>query len=217
MIGHPAPDEQQVGHPGERAQRVDLSGDLCSAENRGERPLRGEKPGQLADLLFHQEPRRFLGEDRGNPDHGSVSPMRGAERVVDIGISEASQTSSELGVIRLLSGVKTQVLQKQDLSGTQTRDRLLGLRPDAVLDEPNRAAERFGEGHRHGRQRVLGVFLSPGLSQMRSADDPGSSLPGQSHGRQRFADSCGVGHTAVFERHVEVDPQEQAFSVGWIS
>ena len=81
--------------------------------------------------------------------------MRGSEGVVDINVGEPGQAPGELGVIGLFPGVKPQVLEQQDIPRRELPDELLDLRPDAILDEPDRTPESLRERDRDRRERQL--------------------------------------------------------------
>src|SRR5204863_1031221 len=76
-------DEQRVRRLRERAEGVDLSRDLRSAENRREGPLRVAEPPKRADSPLEQKAGALFAYERRSAADGGVGASRRAERVVD--------------------------------------------------------------------------------------------------------------------------------------
>ena len=163
VVRHAAADEQQVGAAREDAQRVDLAGDLGSAEDRGERALRLEQPRELPDLLLEQKARALLGDELRHADDRGVRAVRGAERVVDVDVGESGEGLRERRVVGLLAGVEAEVLEQQHFAGRE------GGRPRAPprarrsrrRSGPAAAGARRTDGD--GRERQLGLPLALGF------------------------------------------------------
>ncbi len=141
-----------------------------------------------------------------------VGAMGGAERVVHVEVRERREPTRKLGVVLGLARLEAAVLEHQHIARLQARGQLLHLRPDDGRRRPDRGPEQLPEPschRRHGESRI--GPLRP--VQVGDADHGGASLPQQLDRRQRGADPGVVGHLAVFERHVEVDPHENAPAV----
>ena len=116
-VGHRPADDQAV-RPGKQGlDHVDLPRDLRAAEHGDEGPVGiVESTAQILELPLHQEPcdrgsasgADLLGHTRG----GGVSPMGGAEGVVDIQLAELGELGCERRIVFLLARIEAGILQK---------------------------------------------------------------------------------------------------------
>jgi hypothetical protein len=138
-----------------------------------------------------------------------VRPVRGAERVVDVGVGERGEAARELGIVCLLPGMEAEVLEQEDLARGEALRGLLGLRPDAVVHETDRRLQELGEPYGNRGERELGLALALRLAQMRGADHAGAARDREPYRRQRLDDARVVGHATLRERDVEIDAEKQ--------
>ena len=139
---HAAADDEGVDHAEQGIDDAELVADLGSAEHRDERSA-----GVLAQAREHldllgQEAPGGRGQRARRPDDRRVRTVRGAERVVDVGVHALDQAGDERRVVGLLTRVEAQVLQELDARrqlGQPIPDRLhrvagirLPLRPAEV-------------------------------------------------------------------------------------
>ena len=136
--------------------------------------------------------------------------VRGPERVVDVEVSERREQLGEGGVVLLLSGPEAHVLHERHAAPRQAarrRDARGGIR-----DEFNRRAENPLDVAQNLLERCFWI-RARGATQVRQEDDARSLLAQIPDGGNGGTDPGLVGHGAVLERHVEVDPHERALAV----
>jgi hypothetical protein len=142
--------------------------------------------------------------------------MRRAERIVHVEIRQRSQLLGELLVVRLLLGMKPQILQKQGLPLLQLHGDFLRLGSHAVRREAHVLAPRQFLVEYHAQpfgyrlQAHLGIGFALRPPQMRGQDQP-CPMPQRVLDRgQGLADAGVVHNPAVFQRNIEVDPHKDA-------
>lgn len=218
---HTAGNDQAVDLGEEVIDQLDLVGDLGAAKD-GEEGTLGvlQGLGEVLEFLLDEESGRLLGQL--DADHGAVGAVGGAEGIVDVDVSQGSQSLAELGdggsvsldLLALgvlgaafLLGVEAQVLEENDLTTGGLVDGLLGLGADAVLGEEDGLAQQLLELGDDGLQAVLGVDLAVGTAQVGHEDNGlGAILNGVLDGGQGTDDTLVVGDfLLVVERDVEVD------------
>lgn len=95
---------------------ADLIGHLRAAEDGHKRALRIlERLAHDGQLLLDQQS-GIRGQIRRNTGGGSVRAVHRAERIGDIDLRHGGKLLGKFGVIFLLAGIKTQVLQQQELA-----------------------------------------------------------------------------------------------------
>ena len=105
-------------------------------------------PAEHLDLLGEAQTGR-AGQEVRWPDDGRVGPVRGAERLVHVGVVALDQPLHEGRVVRLLARVEAQVLGQRD-AGAQGRQPLAHrVHLPARVRRPGRAAEMRRRRH-HG-------------------------------------------------------------------
>src|SRR6185437_11584224 len=100
----------------------------------------------------------------------SVGAMRGRESVVDPKIAEFGQRGNESRIVLFLAGVETRVLQAQDVARLHGGDGALGDLADAVLGKSHGPLDDARNFRRYWLERLLGVALALGATEMRKQD-----------------------------------------------
>ncbi len=203
---HGAPDEERVHPVDERVDHTQLVGDLGATEHGNVRPLRVlPEPAENADLPLQQAAGHRGAPARqhqlGEGGHARVGAVDGAEGVVHVGVGQTGQRPGERRVVGLLPRVEPEVLEQDD--------RVTGELGGRDLREgEHRFAEELGEPDRHRCQGQVLTDLTLRTPEVGRHDERGAPLPELTEGRQRRADPAVVGHPAVGERNVRVDPDE---------
>ena len=78
--------------------------------------------------------------------------MGGAEGVVHVEVGRSASDSRERRVVGLLRGVEAQVLEQQQVAGSQLVDGHLDARAQRVAGHPHRPAEGLAQPLRDGTQ-----------------------------------------------------------------
>src|SRR5438105_10163928 len=137
--------------------------------------------------------------------------MRGTERIVHEEITELGERSRKPLVVLLFAAEEAGVLEQKDLAGLEILarlDRFVGI---GALNENHRMSAQLLEPFRDRVERVFGVRLSFGTSEMREDHWARSPLEQQLDRRQRSTDARVIGNTSVvIERNVEVDAHQSA-------
>src|SRR5260370_19935648 len=140
-----------------------------------------------------------------------MCPVNRAKRVVHVRISKRRELSAKPVVVLFFLGVKRKVFEEAYLPGSQVVTDLLGGSADAVRGQSEVLPEERREPLGARLQTELGVRPLLGSAQVTCAYEARSALDGMLDGRQGFADARIVGDLALFERHVEVNAQKDAF------
>ena len=98
--------------------------------------------------------------------------MDGPEGVLDEELSETGELGGEPGVVRLLSRMKTQVLEEEELAVLEPSGELERLHAHDVAGEGNRLAQEGAQAMGHGAQAEARVPLPVRPSEMRHEDRP---------------------------------------------
>ncbi len=138
--------------------------------------------------------------------------MRRAERVVDVDVGHVGQGLGEARIVRLLLGVEAQVLEEQQVAGTQLADRDLHSGAQRVAGHAHVATQQLAEPIRDRLEakRVVDLALRP--AQVAGQDHCRAALQQIADRGQAGPDAGVVGDPPVVERHVEVGAQEDALS-----
>jgi hypothetical protein len=163
-----------------------------------ERALRvGDDPLERLDLALEQQAGGAR-QQPGDPVRRGVRAVRGAERVVDVGVGQVGVALRQLGVVLRLALLVADVLEHHDVAVRDAVER---------LGERHVDAEQLARALRHRLQAELGLaVLRP--AEVRGEDEPGPALAQRLQRGKRGADAGVVGDRAVLERDVEVDPDE---------
>ena len=154
-VGHAAADEHPIGEIHQRLERLDFSGDLCTAEERHEGAI-----GDVGDLLQKfdfvrqkQPACAVIGriEARKRIDRG-VRAMRCAKCIIHVKIGDLPELLRESSIVVLLFGVESKVLQQQELTALELRRHLLRAGPNAVVRPRDVCADEFLELVAHRRE-----------------------------------------------------------------
>lgn len=190
------------------------------AEDSKEGALRTlEDLSKVLELLLHKETGGALGQL--NTDHGGMSTMSSAERVVDVHVSKRGQASAELldslgvslGLLALsilgralLLDVVTQVLEQDDLATLGSLAGLLDLLTNTVVEEFDGLTEQLLNLLGNRSQGVLGLDLTVGATQVGHQDDAlGTLLQSILDGRQSLDDTVVVADNTILEGNVEIN------------
>jgi hypothetical protein len=146
--------------------------------------------------------------------HGRcVRAVRGAERIVHVDLAQRGELLREGGVVLLLLGVVTEVLEEQDLAVVQRRRHLLDLRAHS-----NRPRSGVGLLTSSASRCATGARLNSGSRFARTAEvahqnETAAVIQDVPDRRQRLQDAGVVGYRAVVvERDVEVHSHEDALA-----
>ena len=140
--------------------------------------------------------------------------MHRAERIGDIKLSHARELFCEFGVIFLLAGIKTQILQQQKLTRLQ-RGRLgLGVLTDDILGKEHVHTKQLCQALGHRREREAFLPRALRLAEVRAGNHSSAVI-------EQVADRRQCGHNALVARDltgrlvlrdIEVAAQEHFFS-----
>jgi len=214
-VRHRAADDQAVDLAEHVLDDVDLVRHFRAAEDDDERPLRRlERVAEIAELLFHQESRGRAPEVAGDRVDRRVRAVRRAERVVHVLVGQRRQLLGECRIVVFLFGMKAQVFEKNNSAAclVYAIDGLRGVVADAVFGERDRLAEHVGEASGDGPETHLRIRFPLGPAEMTREDGGRALLERVGDRRQRRLDARVVADRAILDRHVEVDPDENAFS-----
>ena len=165
----------------------------------------------MVDLALHRQP----GIGRQQMRHafgramGAVSRGKG---VIDIEIAEPGQRRCKSRVIGFLAGLKTGVLQQQNIAIAHIGDGGSSIIPDQVIDKINGLAEQVSERLRHRLQRQTGDAATLGATEMRQQDYFRAGFAQEINGRQGRLQTGIVGDDPILHRHVEIDAHEHALA-----
>ncbi len=90
--------------------------------------------------------------------------MACAECVVDVRIRERGEAGGQLGIVRRLPGVETEVLQQHDLFVRRVVDELRDAVPDHLVGHTNLAFEQLCQPSTHRLHRKLGLECALGAA-----------------------------------------------------
>ena len=138
--------------------------------------------------------------------------MRRAERVVHVDVRVGRERLRELRVVLLLLGVEAQVLEEQQLAGSEPPHGVLGSRAERVAGHRDRASEQLGQPLRDRPEPERVLDLAVGAAQVTGEDEARALREQVLDRRQRGADALVVGDLAVLEGDVEIDADEDAFA-----
>ena len=181
-------EQEGVGHPAAEDEHVDLGQQVVDDPILSEtlappriaangRSGRLEQLGEHLDLALHQQP--GVGRQQlGDADRRGVRPMRGPERVVDVDVGVGREGRGEGRVVRLLLGVEAEVLEHQDLAGSEALDRVLRADPERVAGDRDVPAQELGQAlpDRPQAQAVLDLAVRP--PEVAGQDDRGARAGG---------------------------------------
>ena len=136
--------------------------------------------------------------------------MRGAKRVIHIEIAKRGQLLRKAGIVLGFAGVKSDVLQHQDVAITHVRDGPLHLRTDTIGNVLHGAPDKLAQpGRQRGRSKLL-VDLAVGPAEVRHQDHTRLPLQEILDGRNRLTDACVVDDMALLDGDVEVHANQDA-------
>jgi hypothetical protein len=216
-VGHASADDDGVCFVEEVVDDLDLVGYLCASDDGDERLVRfGEGLPEVGQLFLHQQSGGGLLDVVRDALGGGVGAVGAAEGVVDVDVAERGELLREDGIVGLLFSVKAKIFKQERLARLKIESHLAGNGTDTVWRERyvfviaedviEHGAEMIDERAKTHR----GDGFAFGAAEMRTEDDLRLVAQGVLDGREGFADASVVGDDAVFERHVEVDADENA-------
>ena len=142
-----------------------------------------------------------------------MRPVCGPEGVIHVEVRQRRELRREGRVVLLLLRVEPQVLEQDDLVvRMRLRHGCARRFADAVGGKNDRAPEQLGEARNHRREAVLGHGLAFRATEVRGEDDGCALLERVPDRGQRCPDARVVANHTVFDRHVEVDADEDALA-----
>ena len=162
---------------------------------------------QRGHLALQQQPGHRRPQVLGHPGGRRVRPVRGAERVVHVGVGERRQLAGQLGIVLGLASLPAGVLEHEHAARAELLDPAPYLRADHLRRLEHRGVDQLAEPVRHRPQRGLRI-AALGPPQVRAQDQPHPALEQQLDRGQRRAYTRVVGYPAALERHVEVHSGE---------
>ena len=213
-VGHAATDDQGISGVDEVIENADLGGNLGTADDGDEGALGlGEDAGQRVDLLLEQE----AGDGRqvsGGAHDGTLGAVCGAEGIENEDVTIGSELLGDLGIVLLLTLVKTDVLENEDLARLDGGDSLGGLLAIRVGNKSNVKARELSELLGDRLEGKLGLEASAlRTAEVAHEDDASVVLNEVVDGGQGSLDTGGVANDAILDRHVEVNADENALAV----
>ena len=211
-VRHATAEQHGLAARQERAQHLELAGDLGPADDRVEGARRlAQESGEGVHLALHEQPRHG-GQEVGDALRRGVRAVGRAEGVVHVEVGEARERLRERRIVGLLGGVEAQVLEQQQVAGTQLVDRHLDARAERVARHPDRPSEELAQplGDRAQAQRVDDLALR--TAEVTGEDDRCAALEEVDDRRQAGANAGVVGDPPVLERHVQVGADEDPAS-----
>ena len=195
-------------------ENADLGGNLGTADDGDEGTLGlGEDTGQRVDLLLQKEA-SDCGQVSGGTHDGTLGAVSGTEGVENEDVAIGSEGLGDLGIVLLLTLVKTDVLENEDLARLDGGDGLGGLLAISVGDKSNIETRELGELLGDGLEGKLGLEAGAlGTAEVAHEDNASIVLNEIVDGGQGSLDTGGVANDAILDRHVEVNADENALAV----
>jgi hypothetical protein len=213
-----APPIRRRSTSGKRADDLDLSGDLGTADDGHEGPLRlGERIAEKLQLPLHEvagdRQLSVSPHDLRHARRGGMGSVRRAEGIVHVDIAEVGHLPCQAVIVPLLPGVEAGVLEQDHRPGLDPVERLSRGLPRRLLDETDRLAKQLLQAYRHRLQRVLGLRLALRAPEVGEQDRGGTGFQEGPQGRKGGPDAAVVADPALLQRHVVVDPHEHPLPV----
>ena len=217
-VGHTAADDQTSGLGQEVGDHTELVGNLGTTEDHGVGAFRiVDGLAQALDFLGDQEA-GCRGKDLSNVVDGSLLAVHDTEAVGDKDVGQGGELLCEglaFGVV--LGGfcsVETDVFEQNDLAFTQLCDSCASGVPHGVFCQGDLGSGHFGQTFGNGSQRVVGVHLTLGASQVGGDDDLGTRVQQGAQGRQSGLDTAVIGDVLVgVKGDIEVGAHEDALAL----
>ena len=153
---------------------------------------------------------RVIAFDRG------MGAVGGAERVVHVLVGERGERGRKPRLVLLLLRVEPEVLEQHHTAAARrvdAIDRQLHPVADRIVGKCDRAAEQFRQRLHDRPQAELRILLAFRAPQVAGKDRGGARGERVLNRRNGPAQSRVVADSPVFERHVEIDPDENALSL----
>ena len=143
---------------------------------------------------------------------GSMSAVSRTECIVHENVSHGSQLLGELGIVLLLSGIETGVLQQNSLTVLKCCSLSLGIGANGISSQLNGGAQQLGKTCGNGSQSVLGNDCALGLTHVRAKDNLCTLVHQILDGGESFDNSLVGSDLTVLERYVEVATNENSLA-----
>ena len=119
-----------------------------------------------------------------------MSPVCGAECIIDIDIAEGRQRFRKRVVVFFFTLMESKVFKEEYVARFHLCDKAFHCRADAIWRKQNIFAHEPSQAFGHRGQAVLGVELSVRSAQVGTEDDLGAVVDGAIDGRQTSSE-CG--------------------------
>ena len=215
-VRHRAADDQAVDLSEHVLDDLDLVRHFRAAEDGDERVVgRLERVTEIPQLLLHEEAGGGAREVARHRVDRRVRAVRRAERIVDVFVRQRRERFGERGIVLLLFGMKSKVLEEHDATTAgrvRAIDCLLRLVADRILRERDRLAECLREPIGHRPQAHLRIRFALRPSEMARKDWCRALIDRVRDRRQRCLNARVVGDLSVRDGNVEIDANEDALA-----
>ncbi len=130
------------------------------------------------------------------------------EGVVDEDVGIRRQGRGEGRIVVLLRGMEPQVFQHEHFARTKAPDRILRAHAQRIAGDRDVATQQLGQALTDGAKAEPVLDLAVRSAQVADQDDPGTGLEQGRDGGDGSPDPRVVGHPAIGQRDVEIDPDE---------
>ena len=141
--------------------------------------------------------------------------VRGAKGIVHVKIAQLGKRLGEFWIIRLLTGLKPNILEQRDIAVLHVVNDFLRHITNGVVTENDGMMDQGMQIFADWPKRIFLNRLSLGPAEMRHQNGFRAVFAEVIDGRQAFADSGVISDAnfaaANFGRHVEVHPHQHAF------
>ena len=145
-----------------------------------------------------------------------MRPVRGAESIVHIKITELGKRLGEFWIVRFLTWLKPNILEQGDIAILHVLNDFLRHVTSSIVAKNDRLMNQRMQIFADWPKRIFLCWFSFGPAKMRHQNYFRAVLAQVIDGRQAFADPSVISHAnfavADFSRHVEVHSHEHPFS-----
>src|SRR5215475_9493771 len=145
-----------------------------------------------------------------------MRPVRGAEGIIHVKISQLGERLGEFWIIRLFTRLKPNVFEQRNIAVLNVLNDFLRHVTDRVMTKNDGLVNQRMQIFAYGPKRIFLRRLSLGPAEVRHQNSFRAVFAQVVDGRQTFADSRVISDTnfatANFRRHVEIYPDQHAFS-----
>src|SRR5512133_1712815 len=145
-----------------------------------------------------------------------MGPVRGAESIVDIEITQLGKGLGKFWIVRLLTWLKPNILEQRDIAVLHVLNDFLRHITNGVVTENDGMMDQGMQVFADWPKRIFLNRLALGPAEMRHQNGFRAVFAEVIDGRQAFADSGVIGDAnfaaANFGWHVEIHAHQHAFS-----